>query len=1346
MNVISQYNVFISYNRADAAEVELLASDLVKNNGFVVWMDKSRLEPGRAWRSEIETAMNASESVLIAWGKRGLGPIQHQERDLAYSIRDSRPSLRVFYCLLPNSEQPQGSWANVDTWIRFSSALDEADARAELAAAIKGEAPPSPLKLELSNEPAPYRGLAAFTVDDMKFFYGRSSYVDEMVDRLKRHPFLSLLGPSGCGKTSLLQAGLIPRLKDATKGQSWRWFLLRPGPNPLRSLASAVVQLHSNPDPLKATEELLERLKTRPEDLPDVIQTLLPQQRWLLIVDRLEEIFTLCEHEEDRQAFLTALISLIRHPHEPACVVAAMRADFYNQVGRYGDLANEMVNHQVYLRPMEEQEVAEIIEAPAAEVGAVFEKGLAKQLGIDAYVRGEMSLPLLQHALDLLWRKRRGRWLTWDAYSEMGAVAGALRYHADRVIEGLSPLERETARRIFVRLIWLDEIAGTLAGRRTLKSDFVNPGSSLSDDERILQRLADERLIVLRGQGDRATVELIHDTLPLNWQRLRDWVQEKRDFLVWQQRLQTDLNEWERTGHDEGGLLRGVALNEAERWLTHIRSDLNSSQQEFIKESLSFREREHAARARLRRRIMIGLTAGLLIALTLATIALTQMNRAKKANNVTLARRLSDQAILFSETQLDLALLLGLEARKADSKEAGLIYLPKLQKNPHLWTYLHGHTATVTSVAFRPPSGETLASASDDGTIIFWDVASRQPVARLPVGAAQVWCLSFSPDGNTLASGDSGGKLLLWDVPSRTQITVVPTSQGAGVLKVTFSPDGRILAASLNDGNIVLWEVAAHRLLGSLNAGENIPYGLEFSPDGKTLAAGLSNHTIVLWDVQSRQPIGQPLAGHDESVMSVAFTPDGTGLISVGSDKKIIVWKVTPGKPAEQRFVKAEACEGRILSVAVTENNESFVLATGDAHDDVTLWKVERGNGVISKLEQFKLHNNWVGSVAFSPDGKTLASSSRDQSIILWNVSEQGGHPEPLKHDAPVLSVAFSSDGKTLASGSSDNTIYLWDVESHQSLGTLKGHEDWVVSVAFSPQDSNLLASGSRDGRVILWDVRRPTQPTILRLRDGFVWSVAFSPDGRLLAAGGVGGKIDLFSVADRQRFGKSLAGPSNPIFAVMFSRDSDTLASGSDDGTVILWDVKSGTRKVVFEPDRSQENGSNSVLSLAFSGDGTLAAGRRDKTITRWDLQTQRPLPLPLKGHKDSVRTLAYSSDGRLASGGSNAPDDDSNSQSEDYAVVLWDFFSSHQIRLEGHQGGVTSVAFSPDGKTLASGSEDSTVLLWNLKDDWMDKACRIANRNLTPAEWKQFLTLKPQECTCPNLPCGDPSLLPGR
>ncbi len=461
----SRFDVFLSYSRRDAREVEVLAGRLAREAGLAVWMDRARLQPGASWRGEIEEAMNGSAAAVVVWGPGGLGPVQRQERDLAYALRDGRPGFHVLYVFLPGTPPPQGTWANVDTWIRFEGGLDEADPFARLVAAVKGEAPSADLAADLPDEPAPYRGLAAFGVEDRRFFFGRSAEIAEMEERLAHHPFLAVLGASGSGKTSLVQAGLLARLPAA----EWEELVVRPGPRPLHALAGALARFRPG-DPLAAADDLLRRLDEAPGELPALLALLLPAGRRLaLVVDRLEELFTLAEADgkTEQEKLIAAVLALARAPEGRARVVATMRADFYGRLGRYPDLAGQVVDHQLYIKDLDQGAVAEVIEAPAAQVGAIFEKGLAARVRDDASQGGEVVLPLLQHALDLLWRKRRGRWLTWDAYREIEGVQGALRFHADGVIKALGTEERKVSRGLLTRLVWIDEETATAtAGRR----------------------------------------------------------------------------------------------------------------------------------------------------------------------------------------------------------------------------------------------------------------------------------------------------------------------------------------------------------------------------------------------------------------------------------------------------------------------------------------------------------------------------------------------------------------------------------------------------------------------------------------------------------------------------------------------------------------------------------------------------------------------------------------------------------------------------------------------------------------------------------------------------------------
>lgn len=428
--------------------------------------------------------------------------------------------------------------------------------------------------------------------------------------------------------------------------------------------------------------------------------------------------------------------------------------------------------------------------------------------------------------------------------------------------------------------------------------------------------------------------------------------------------------------------------------------------------------------------------------------------------------------------------------------------------------FLEGHRDDVNSVVFSP-DGETLASGSDDGTVRLWNVRTGGTVATLkgntkfPEG---IRALAFSPNGTTLASATTD-EIWLWDVHTK-QTTRILEGHTWRVSALAFSPDGETLASAGWDWTLRLWDTATGKLRKTFREHTNSVNTVSFSPDGKTLASaswGLirlwNRHGVPLrlWYARTGDHL-ENFIYHIDYVWTVVFSPDGRYLASSGNDSRLRLWEAHTG-------------------------NHIFTL---------------RGGG---------------DAVAFSPDGKLIASEYGGDNIMstigLWDVHTGELRQVLKRHYAPLTCLAFSPDGKTLVSASRDAEIVLWDIRTLQRrLSITTQHTETVYSVAFSP-DGETLVSGSFDQTLRLWDPHTGKRKAMLQYPYE-VTSVSFSPDGGTLAVawGEWTNQIQLLDTETLQPI-ETLVGHAEAITDLAFSPDGGTLVSGSCDGTILLWEMQ---------------------------------------------------------------------------------------------------------------------------------------------------------------------------------------------
>jgi WD40 repeat protein len=724
-------------------------------------------------------------------------------------------------------------------------------------------------------------------------------------------------------------------------------------------------------------------------------------------------------------------------------------------------------------------------------------------------------------------------------------------------------------------------------------------------------------------------------------------------------RLLVRATEWDSNERDFSFALRGRDLAEAEGWLAAGEGKDPAPtrlQREYV-----FGSRQAATRSQ---RLRMGVLAlGLVVAIALAAYALVQRNDANERARRARSRELAASALTQRAVNPEFALLLAVEAAKAEPTEAAERALRETLVEAHGRQVFDQQRGDVDSVVLAD-GGQTTISGSADGTARSWETATGRLLQTFDPNLGIVKDVAVSPHGQFLVTVTMRGSIVLWNRTTGAELSVV-RRRGPPLFSVAFSPDGRRLAVAGASGAEIL--TIRGRRLGWLPHLFALTYSVEFSPNGRLVATASADGTARIWDARSGDELHRftinrlPGVAPGVEANSAEFSPDGSLLVVASDDGKARIWTVGGGDLREMMAAsrdylytasfspngntvvtgsidgsarvfktgglsgkpgKTTVRTGRLIATLVSPAGgvldarlgEDGLVVTGNTDNTARVWQLDPGE--VTWRYQHALD---VNDASFSSDGRILFTALADGSVHEWDARANTEIAESPPAPGAIRTIETSPIGNGFLTASFDRSARLWKSPGH-STGRVPGLSKKVFAAAYSPDGRRIVAAGADGG--LVWDEHSPVA-TALHPYPGPLLDGAFSRDGRLVATAGADGQVRVWNARNGRPL-HDLSGHADQVNAVAFSPTSDLLASASDDRTVRVWDPDSGA------PIRVLRGHLGEVLSVAFSPDGSqIASAGADRTVRLWDTASGQLLDT-LHGPTDLVNHVSYGPDGQ--------------------------------------------------------------------------------------------------------------------
>jgi WD40 repeat protein len=1290
-------SLFVSHSSADAAQAQELQQRLVAQGHRSVFLDfdpQHGIPAGRDWEQELYRQLRACQAVIVLCSEQSMAS-QWVFAELTHAKALGKPLFPIVV-----SPCTVHSLLTAQQVIDLTADPEEGYRRLWQGLAAAGLDPARSLGWD--GVRPPYPGLMAFEEADAGMFFGRDAEIQQGMELLNQiRQFggarsLMVLGASGSGKSSLVRAGLIPRLRlnpDA-------WLILppmRPLAEPFRELAVAFAEAFEQAGQTRDWRELSVTLKRAATSRPIDAQALLNlavdlrlacnrrNATLVLPLDQLEEALSYPDGAEEN-AFLPLLQAALAPAQTPLLVIATLRSDYLGQFQQHPS-ARVLQFQDLRVGPLAADQWTSVIEGPALRAGVDLEPGLTSVMIGDT--KTEDALPLLAFSLHELYERCHadGRLSIEEYRSQLGGLGGSVAKVAEAVFnaESLTPPQIDALRDAFLELVRLND-EGRFARQAVPWARFspeVGP---------TLERFVQARLLISRGEPERV-LEVTHEALFRNWDRLRGWLEDDREFIRWRQRLEDACRQWLQSHEDSGALLRGAALAAAERWLAERAGRLSDEQRRFVAASLAAQRRAE----RRRRRLLQTAVAAAVLFVALAVVALSQWRQAVAQRQIAVARQLATQALADGNgggRSLETSLLLAVESLNAAWTPDGYAAWAKAvellpRRPPQTFVTPDGQ---VDALAVLPNASAFLAF-DFSGTVLYeWPSGN---VLRDIEGMSDVRAAEFSPDGTQLAVATFDA-LELWNVEDWSRSGRAGFEDNFSDL--AFSPNGELLALGSESSFVRLFETPNLRTREA-TATDNSSFtafalsrslGVAFDPNGAWLTVG-DGDGVSLWSIdEDRSNLLEPGLAFSLSAPSFKVRFNGPWfLIHEGSRLHAWPWSYLRNSDfddpdtvavqldaSEDSWTRDDARFSPVAALQFSADGRNLGYASDDG-------RVLRIVDAYSGDEQSRLViPEGVKAFAFAPGDEAVIVAD-ERGLSRWPLAP-GGALRSLPTPFAVESLSFSANGRWLAAGG-ENNLRVVELAT-ETLLMEETPAARVERVAFAGGEGPLAVV--EGNRVRLYDTGSWTLNRVIEPVD--------FDDARLLP--------ESFFFA-----------PQGEWFAIRTSAVTQRDADGARHLDLVypskttIWDSATG-ELLAWRTHEQEDLSSPSVEDLAVSPDVSFGEGGRSELLALASQYDEDAVLTDAQGHWE-----IYKRDG---------------------SVTLAEAVTARDVTTLAMPYRVESMALSADGNLLATGARDG-IRLWLLGPvaALAAEACGRLSRNLGREERTRYGVSGP---TCPTLATG--------